>query len=168
MSAASRPPEDPSDFRSLQLRKDDFLGAFGLLWRGDLLLMVRNERMVRGVLTTTWDLPGGQVEPGELLHEALARELREEARVEVVGTPKLLFLQEGLKVKGGSRRHAWRSFFFAVDEHAGEPQAGGEVLDVRWVPRAELHGVLTAPYHDSFRDWLVRGGTHFQSRWEEP
>ena len=53
MSAASRPPEDPSDFRSLQLRKDDFLGAFGLLWRGDLLLMVRNERMVRGVLTTT-------------------------------------------------------------------------------------------------------------------
>lgn len=168
MTAAANHPEDPSDFRSMQLRKDDFLGAFAVLWRDDRLLMVRNERIVRGATTTTWDLPGGQVEPGELLQEALVRELREEARLEVLGAPALLFLQEGVKVKGGQRRHAWRSFFFAVDEHAGEAQAGGEVLEVRWVPRAEVVGLLTAPYHDSFREWLQRGGTHFLSRWEEP
>lgn len=168
MSTASTPPEDPSDFRSMQLRKYDFLGAFGVLWREERLLMVRNERVVRGLRTTTWDLPGGQVEPGELLHEALARELREEAHLEVRGAPELLFLQEGVKVKGGNRHYAWRSFFFAVGEHGGEARAGGEVLEVRWVPRAEVAALLTAPYHDSFRAWLQRGGTHFLSRWEEP
>ncbi len=168
MTDPRQPPCDPSDFRSIQLRKDDFLGAFAVLWREDHLLMVRNERMVRGLLTTTWDLPGGQVEPGELLFEALARELREETQLEVVGEPRLLFLQEGVKVVAGTRRYAWRSFFFAVPGHAGEPRAGGEVLDVRWVPRDELQALLTAPYHDSFRAWLAGGGTHFQSRWEEP
>ena len=82
MSSKPPDPADASDFREPQLRKDDFLGAFALVWRGDHLLMVRNERVVRGVLTSTWDLPGGQVEPGELLHEALVRELREETHLE--------------------------------------------------------------------------------------
>ena len=98
----------------------------------------------------------------------LVRELREETHLELRGTPRLLFLQEGLKVKSGTRRYAWRSFFFEVGESTGEPHAGGEVLEVCWVPRDRLRERLVAPYHDSFRHWLEHGGTHFQSRWEEP
>ena len=36
---------------------------------------VRNERVIDGRVTRVWDLPGGQVEPGELLEETLRREL---------------------------------------------------------------------------------------------
>ena len=157
---------DP-DFREPHLRRGDFLGAFAVIEWQARILMVQNERSIDGRSVRTWDLPGGQVEPGELLHEALRRELREEASLQVVGAPRFLFVQEGSRVAGARRLHAWRSFFFAVDT-AGEPRAAGEVLAVRWFSRRELGDVLTAPYHGSFRDWLAGGGTFFAAEWRDP
>src|SRR5262245_53667508 len=154
------------DFRAPHLRDRDFLGAFAFVERAGCILMVQNERRVAGRSTTTWDLPGGQVEAGEQLAEALQRELLEEIGTRVRGAPRFLFVQEGRRTQGGRLLHAWRSFFFAV-ELVGEPGARGEVLAVRWFPRAELPAALTAPYHDSFRLWLASGGTFFTSAWDD-
>ena len=158
--------ELPSDFREPHLRRGDFLGAFLVLEREQGILLVQNERTIAGRPVTTWDLPGGQVEPGELLHDALRRELREETRLELSSVPRLLFVQEGQKTRGGQRLYAWRSFFFAATA-TGEPTAAAEVRAVGWWPRRELPAVLTAPYHDSFRRWLGEGGTWFASRWDD-
>jgi ADP-ribose pyrophosphatase YjhB (NUDIX family) len=147
--------------------RPDFLGAFGVLERGDGILMVQNRRRIDGADVLVWDLPGGQVEPRELLQEALVRELGEEVGIEVAGTPQFLFFQEGERIAGGRRLHAWRSFFFAVREWRGTPRARGEVLAARWVMRAKLSELLVAPYHDSFARWLAGGGTSFASRWED-
>lgn len=144
---------------------DDFLGAFAVIVRGDRTLMVGNERVVHGARVRTWDLPGGRVEPCELLHEALAREVAEETGLVVRGEPRFLFVQEGQRRRGGRRAHAWRSFFFAIDVEAGDPKAGHEVLAVRWMDRGELRRELTAPYHDSFLAWLEHGGVHLRSEW---
>jgi 8-oxo-dGTP diphosphatase len=149
------------DFRA------DFLGAFAVVRRGERVLLVGNEREIGGRTVRTWDLPGGRVEVGELLLEALARELREETGLEVRGEPGLLFVQEGERRRGGRRVHAWRSFFFAADVQAGEPCAGCEVVDVRWMTPAEMAGELTAPYHDSFLAWLRGGGAWFRSDWSD-
>lgn len=149
------------DFRA------DFLGAFAVLQRGDTMLFVGNERTIGGAATRTWDLPGGRVERGELLHEALARELREETGLVVAGTPRFLFVQEGRRVVGGRAVQAWRSFFFAVEVGPGEPAPGHEVLAVRWMDRATMLRELVAPYHDSFRRWLQHGGTWFTSEWAD-
>lgn len=145
----------------------DFLGAFGVVRRADRILMVGNVRTIGGREVTTWDLPGGRVERGELLREALVREMREETELVVRGEPRFLFVQEGQRRRDGARVHAWRSFFFEVDVEPGEPRAGHEVTAVRWMARAELIAELTAPYHDSFRQWLRQGGTLFSSEWSD-
>lgn len=156
---------DHSDFRERHLRRGDFLGAFGVVRRDDRILMVQNDRVVGGAPVQTWDLPGGQVEPGELLDEALRRELAEETGIRVVGAAPFLFFQEGEKIRGGTRSYAWRSFFFEVLAFEGEPVAGAEIRALRWFTRDELDAVLQAPYHDSFREWVRVGGTVFRSVW---
>lgn len=144
----------------------DFLGAFAVVTRGERVLFVGNTRTIGGREVATWDLPGGRVEAGELLLEALRRELREETGLELRGEPRFLFVQEGLRRRGGARVHAWRSFFFAVDA-VGEPTPANEVHAVRWLDRTAMTQELTAPYHDSFRRWLEHGGAWFHSEWSD-
>ena len=45
--------------------------------------------LVKHSYVSGWHLPGGGVETGETLHEALQRELAEEGRIELVGEPAL-------------------------------------------------------------------------------
>ncbi len=164
---AERMVRDGSDFRERHLRGVDFLGSFGVLESDAGVLMVQNQRRIGGADVPVWDLPGGQVEPGELLGEALARELREEIAIEITAEPRFLFFQEGEKVVGGQRGYAWRSFFYAVPAWRGEPVARSEILAVRWIARADMPGLLRAPYHDSFLRWLREGGSAFRSAWRE-
>ena len=145
---------------------DDFVGAFAVVQRGDRYLLVANERRIDGNMQRVWDLPGGRVEAGELLQEALRRELHEETRLRLEGAPEFVFFQEGERIESGVRQYAWRSFFFTVAAE-GDPVASNEVLDVRWMTPAEIAAECRAPYHDSFREWLQHGGSYFVSAWRD-
>jgi 8-oxo-dGTP pyrophosphatase MutT (NUDIX family) len=60
------------------------LGVRGLVIDEQGRVFLVKHTYVRG-----WHLPGGGVEPGETVLDALARELKEEGNIDLVGTPKL-------------------------------------------------------------------------------
>ena len=148
----------------------DYLGTFGLLENAEGVLLVANERRIAGKLTTVWDLPGGGVEPGETLEQALVREMREETSLRVRVGP-MLFVAEGERVRGGERVGVWRSFFFRIesDDEQVDISAEPDLLDFRFEPRTGLPALLTAPYHRGFLEWLASDGAvrHTFDVWED-
>jgi 8-oxo-dGTP pyrophosphatase MutT (NUDIX family) len=60
------------------------LGVRGLVIDGAGRILLVQHSYVRG-----WHLPGGGVEPGETLIEALVRELAEEGNIRLTGAPRL-------------------------------------------------------------------------------
>jgi 8-oxo-dGTP pyrophosphatase MutT (NUDIX family) len=143
--------------------RPDYLGAFGLLETDAGILLVANRRVINGTQTLVWDLPGGGVEEGETLAEALRREMKEEAGLPV-SVGELLFVAEGERIRDGTRTAVWRSFFFELKSESGEGSGAidtsGEpdIVDWRFEPRATLPGLLKAPYHRGFLTWLASGG----------
>ena len=82
-------------------------------------------------LAGRWEFPGGKFEPGESAEDALARELREELGVEVLGAERLCTLEHDYPEK------RVRLHLFVVERFAGTPAAlDGQAL--KWVPVAAL------------------------------
>ena len=94
------------------------------------LLMVRRGR---GPAAGDWSLPGGRVEPGETLAEAVVRELEEEAGIEGVCGPMIGWVERI------DDDHHFVILDFSVDVLEGtEPVAGDDATEARWVDLAEI------------------------------
>lgn len=101
---------------------------------GAVLLVRRAKPPSEGV----WAIPGGSVELGETLQQAAERELFEETGVRArAGQPCYAFDAVHKDGQGRVRFH-----YVVVDLRAeflsGEPQAGDDVLEARWVRPNEL------------------------------
>ena len=51
--------------------------------RADCILCVQRPQHFKGYISLKWEFPGGKVEEGEQLEEALVREIREELSVDI-------------------------------------------------------------------------------------
>jgi ADP-ribose pyrophosphatase YjhB (NUDIX family) len=61
------------------------LGVRGMILDDERRIFLVRHSYVRG-----WHMPGGGVEPGETLADALAKELREEGNIEILAPPRLM------------------------------------------------------------------------------
>lgn len=95
----------------------------------------------RGVFPGEWGLPGGGIEPGETLEEALRREVREEVGLELQEVEPLFFT-DGTYVKsfpGGERRSFYMVFLlFRCLARPGEVHLNPEFDAAAWVAGPEL------------------------------
>lgn len=111
------------------------------------LLMVRRANDPGAGL---WSLPGGRVEHGEYLGDALRREVAEETGL----TVEVRDLVGILEVTG--EPHYVILDYFAEVSGADEPVASDDVSDARWVPLDEVATMPCTPrFHETLRGWGV-------------
>ncbi|QQP90735.1 NUDIX domain-containing protein [Skermanella sp. TT6] len=84
--------------------------------------------MIRHSYVDGWHLPGGGVDRNETVRQAMAREVREEVGVEVVGTARMLGLYARFR-----HRSSDHVSVFVVDEWRGTPEVDGlEIVECRF------------------------------------
>jgi len=106
---------------------------------GHVLLVQRARAPAEGLFT----LPGGKVELGETLHDAVAREAREETGLQIepvalAGTREV--------VQRGRDNRVERHFVilaFAARWLAGEPVLNAELAEARWLRPSEIRTLRT-------------------------
>jgi 8-oxo-dGTP diphosphatase len=98
---------------------------------GALLLVRRGHEPETG----RWTLPGGRLEPGESVTEAVAREMLEETGLEVACEALV-----GWAERRGPLHH-YVILDFAVRVLGGSLRCGGDATDAAWVPLEDVVGL---------------------------
>lgn len=134
-----------------------FRGVFGIVEEEGRILMVANHRDLGEGPVLCWDVPGGGVEEGESLVDALVREMREETGL-VVEPLDLAFMIERFGFRGADPRVATHYFFFhaCVVERLGGP-SDPKIMDMGFRSAEEIEALCVQPYHREFLAWLAGG-----------
>lgn len=105
--------------------------------KGAVLLVRRAKPPSEGL----WAIPGGSVELGETLAQAAERELFEETGVRArAGRPCYAF-DAVHRDAGGRVLYHYVVVDLRADYLSGDPRAGDDVLEARWVKPSELAGM---------------------------
>jgi 8-oxo-dGTP diphosphatase len=124
-----------------------FVGVGGIARRDGAILLIRRGKPPSEGL---WSVPGGRVEWGETLAEAVRREVLEETGLDV----------EVGEVAGVVER-IYEGFHYVIVDYfvtvlGGVLAAGGDVREARFVPEAEIEALpLATGLAEALRDFGV-------------
>ena len=102
--------------------------------QGAEVLLIRRAKPPRA---GEWSIPGGRQEWGETVRETAAREILEETGVTVSGL-RLVDVVDGIISENGAVAGHWTLVDFRADWLAGEPRAGDDASEAKWVPVSDL------------------------------
>ncbi len=111
------------------------IGVGALVRRDDaVLLVLRGRPPCEG----EWAVPGGKLHAGETLAQALERELLEECAVRVRCGKQAFHFEHIDHDEAGALRFHYVVLDFHAEWLEGEPRAGDDALEARWVRFDEL------------------------------
>ena len=154
-----------------------YLIVAGIVRQAEKILLVKQQGADDAF--PTWALPGGVVEQGELLTEALAREVLEETGLEVIEVGSLVYATQ---LDNRKRKRQSIVFVFEVNQWRGVPGSNDPddlIQDVAFVSPDEAIAKLSAlPWRIMKEPILayLKGDTGFKrvwlyrndGQWEEP
>jgi len=105
-----------------------------VLERERVLLVKRGHAPLKG----QWSLPGGRVETGETLEQAVAREVLEETGVTIEVGPIVEVLDRISRDPDGRVEHHFVLIDFVARPSGGVLRSASDAEDAEWVPLGEL------------------------------
>lgn len=112
------------------MRPEVCVGAVAVV--DDRLLLIRRGH---GPAAGEWSLPGGRVEGGETLAEAVVRELTEETGLEAVCDDLVGWVE---RISDGYHFVIFDFLVTVLDGPEKLPQAGADAAEAAWVPLDEV------------------------------
>jgi 8-oxo-dGTP diphosphatase len=106
-----------------------------LIEEGRVLLIRRGQEPLKG----EWSLPGGVVELGESLEDAVRREALEETGLEIEPAGIVEVVSSIARDEHGAIRYHYVIVDFLCRRLRGESRPGSDASDLRWVAREELN-----------------------------
>jgi ADP-ribose pyrophosphatase YjhB (NUDIX family) len=111
------------------------LGVGALIFRNDEILLVERGREP---LKGQWSLPGGAVETGERLEDALIREVREETGLDAVPVQLALIFERIMQDDEGKAEYHYVLVDYLCEIRGGVLCAGDDSNCARWFSLDEL------------------------------
>ena len=127
-----------SDIRAYPERP--YLAVSAAIIRDGKVLIVRRARAPAQDLFT---LPGGAVETGEQLTEAVIREVREETQIEIEPVALAGFREVIVRDKSERIERHFVVLCFAARYVSGDPVPNEELAELRWMDPREITGLRT-------------------------
>jgi 8-oxo-dGTP diphosphatase len=129
------PPHDPRAYPDRP-----YLAVSAAIIRDETVLLVRRARPpAQGLFT----LPGGGVETGELLVEAVLREVREETALTIAPVGLAGYRDVVIRDAAGRIERHFLILAFAARWVAGEPVLNEELAEACWVRPADISALRT-------------------------
>jgi len=104
-----------------------------VFYRKKVLLVRRGKSPAEGF----WAIPGGSVELGETLQQAAEREVWEETGIRIKAKEPVLTFDVIEKDERNRIRYHYVIVDLAAEYISGEPRAGDDALQARWISRDE-------------------------------
>jgi 8-oxo-dGTP diphosphatase len=118
--------------------KHPLIGVGALIFRrGRILMAQRGKEPLKG----WWSLPGGALETGESLDQAVRREILEETGLTVEPVGVFEIFERIIRDGDGRAEYHYVLIDYTCRVKGGEPRPGDDVCSVAWMRPADLRGL---------------------------